>query len=92
MRLNLSVNKVCGQFYDYASTMAGCRSGLAKLLSSKEPPAVYSHCYGHSLNLAAADAVKGSAVMKSALVVTHEITKLVKLSPHRDALFQELTK
>ena len=41
---------------------------------------------------AAGDAVKGSAVMKSALGVTHEITKLVKFSPRCDALFQELKK
>ena len=28
--------------------------------------------------------------MKSALETTHEITKLIKLSPRRDAIFQEL--
>lgn len=92
MRLNLSVKKVRGQCYDGASTMAGCRSGLAKRLRDEEPRAVYTHCYGHSLSLAAGDAVKGSAVMKSALEVTHEVTKLVKFSPRRDALFQQLKK
>ena len=92
LRLNLSVNKVPGQCYDGASTIRGCRSGLAKLLRDKEPRAVYvyTYCYGHSLNLAAGDAVKESAVMKLALEVSHEVTKLVKFSPRRDALFQEL--
>lgn len=52
--------------------------------------AVYTHCYGHSLNLAAADAIKQSKVMKSALATAHEVTKLIKYSPHRDALFQNL--
>ena len=45
LRLNLSVNKTCGQCYDSASTMAGCRSGLAKLLRDGEPCAVYTHCF-----------------------------------------------
>ena len=57
LRRNLSVNKVRGQCYDGASTMGGCRSGSAKLLSDEEPHAVYTHCYGHSLNLAAGDAI-----------------------------------
>ena len=43
--------------------------------------AVYTHCYGHSLNLAASDAIKSSKMMKDALETTHEITKLIKFSP-----------
>ena len=38
------------------------------------------------------EAVKGSTVMKSALEVTHEMTKLVKISPRCDEHFQELKK
>ena len=72
--------------------MAGCRSGLAKLIRDEEPRAVYTHCYGHSLNLAAGDTVKGSAVMKCTVEVTHKVTKSVKFSPHCDAFFQELKK
>ena len=36
--------------------------------------------------------VKGNAVMQNALEITHEVTKLVKLSPCRDELFQNLKK
>ena len=72
--------------------MVGCRSGLAKLLRDEEPQAVQTHCYGHSLNLAAGDGAEGSAVMKCTLEVTHKATILVKLSPRRYALFQELKK
>ena len=35
--------------------MAGVRSGVAKRVSEKEARAIYSHCYGHALNLACAD-------------------------------------
>ena len=51
---------------------------------------IVTHCYGRSLNLAANDVIKKSKVMKSALATTHEVTKLIKYSPHRDSLFQSL--
>ena len=51
--LNLSVCKIRGQCYDGAATMAGCRNGLAKFMKDDEPRALYTHCYGHSLNLVA---------------------------------------
>ena len=39
---------------------------------------LFTHCYGHTLNLACSDAVKGCKVLKSALE-TREITKLIKI-------------
>ena len=88
--MNLSIKRIRGQCYDGASTMAGCRNVLAKLIQDNEPRALYTHCYGHALNLAACDAVKGCKVMKNALDLTNKITKLVKYSPRRDAIFQTL--
>ena len=55
-----------------------------------EPRAVFTHCYGHSLNLACSDAVKGSKLMRNALDIVREITKLVKLPPRQNAIFQQL--
>lgn len=81
IRLNLPLSKARGQCYDGASCMSGVRNGVAAQLCKEEARAVYTHCYGHSLNLAAADAIKGSPVMKSALDTTYEITKLIKYSP-----------
>ena len=43
--------------------MSGCRSGVAKLISSIEPRAVFTHCYGHALNLAANDTLKQSKLI-----------------------------
>ena len=69
--------------------MAGMKSGVAARLSSEEPRAVYTHCYGHALSLAGSDAIKQCKVMKDSLETTHETTKLIKFSPRRDALFQQ---
>ena len=37
----------------------------------EEPRAVYTHCYGQSLNLAASEAITNSKLMKDALDTTH---------------------
>jgi hypothetical protein len=90
LRLNLKLELCRGQCYDGASVMSGARSGVATIISSEEPRAVYTHCYGHSLNLAVGDTVKQSKLMKSALETVSEISKLIKKSPKRDAMFQRL--
>ncbi len=64
--------------------MSGSRSGVAIQLSKLEPKALYTHYYGHSLNLAIQDTLKGSKIMRDALDTVYEITKLIKKSPKRD--------
>ena len=89
-RLNLTLNKVHGQCYDGVSNMSGVRTGVAKQLLDEEKRAVFTHCYGHALNLACSDTVKGCKVLKDLLETTREITKLVKFSPKRKILFRDL--
>ena len=81
LRLNLNLGNCRGQCYDGASTMSGLRNGVAKLILDKEPKALYTHCYGHALNLAVWDCVKQCSLMLSAFDVVAEISKLVKKSP-----------
>ena len=38
---------------------------------------MYIHCYGHALSLAAGDAIKNSKVLKDALDITFEVSKLI---------------
>ena len=77
-RLNVSVSKLRGQCYDGVSAMSGSRGGVATKLQQEEPRAVYTHCYGHALNLACGDTIKKSKVMRDALDTAYEIVKLVK--------------
>ena len=90
LRLNLSIGNLRGQCYDGASAMSGSRSGVAKRISELEPRAIFTHCYGHALNLAACDTIKKSKVMKDALETTHEVTKLIKYSPRREGIFNKV--
>ena len=38
--------------------MAGCKKGVKTQIMAKEPHALFTHCYGHSLSLSVADTVK----------------------------------
>ena len=49
-RMNISITKFRGQCYDGASSMSGHQSGVAAVLQSEEPRAVFTHCYGHALS------------------------------------------
>ena len=89
-RVNISITKLRGQCYDGASSMSGHKNGVAAVLQSEEPRAVYTHCYGHALSLACSDAVKNCKIMKDALDTSYELIKLVKKSPRRDAILQKL--
>ena len=82
IRLNVSMIKLRGQCFDRASAMSGCRSGVAKLISNIEPRAVFTHCYGHALNLAPNDTLKQSKLMKD-VPDTTRVTKLIKYCPRR---------
>ena len=44
--------------------MTGVRKGAASQIISKEPRAIFTHCYGHALNLAVGDTVKQSRLIE----------------------------
>ena len=90
LRFNLSISRCCGQCYDGASSMSGRHSGTAVQIASEEPRALYTHCYGHALNLAVGDTVKQQKLLCDALDVTYEISKLLKYSPRGDTVFEKL--
>ena len=90
LRLNLSLANCRGQCYDGAANMAGIRTGVATQISECEQRAIFTHCYGHALNLAAADTMRQSKVLCNALDTVGEISRLLKYSPRRDSLFESI--
>ena len=85
VRLNLSPNKMRGQCYDGASCMTGVKSGVAARLSKMN----LKQCTHTDMGmLLCSDAIKQCKSMKDSLETTHEITKLIKLSPCRHTLFE----
>ena len=88
IRMNLSMNKSRGQYYDGASNMAGEKTGVSTQIKSQEPHAIFTHCYGHSLQLA--DTIKEIKNLADMFDTTAEISKLLEFSPKRDAMFDRI--
>ena len=74
------------------STMSGAKKGVGTNFKLDESRALFTHCYDHSLNLAASDSMKTSRIMEDALETTHEITKLIKYSPKREVKLEQIRK
>lgn len=81
-RCNLPLSKLRGKCYDGASAMCGAKSGVAARILAKEPCALYTHCYNHSINFAACDAIRGTKLTKDAMETAHEITEVIEYSTH----------
>lgn len=88
--LSLQLENCRGQCYDGANAMAGCRTGVATTLLQKEPRALYTHCYGHALNLSVQESVKANVLLRDTLDTVEEMTKLIKKSPKRESIFQKV--
>ena len=67
LRFQIPVAKLRGQCYDGCSTMAGAKGGVAAKIAGIEPRAVFTHCFGHALNLGVSDTIKQSPAMKDCL-------------------------
>ena len=86
IHFNVSLSKLRGQCFDGASNMSGIRQGVAMVVQEEQPNAFFYY----SSNLATTDMVKGCGTMKKMMDTVQEITKLVKCSPHRQAVFEKL--
>ena len=90
LRMSLKMSQCRGQCYDGASNMTGSKNGVATRLLADEPRALLTHCYGHTINLAVADAIKQSKVCRDALDIAFEVSKLIRFSPKRNAAFNRI--
>ena len=71
--------------------MQAVHNGVAtQILAAIQPKAVYTHCYGHSLNLACQDMIRNIKPLRDALDTTHELSKLLKYSTTRKAEYMRL--
>ena len=70
--------------------MKGHVSGVSTQILREEPRAIYTHCYGHSLNLACQDTIRNVKVFKDALDTTFELSKLLKYSSKHKATFKAI--
>ena len=67
MCLDLNIADARGQCYDGASAMAGAKTGVATQIKSINPKCLFTHCYGHALDLAVGDVFKNVPQLREAL-------------------------
>lgn len=72
--------------------MSGSNCGVTIKIASLERRALYTHCYGHALNLATQDALRIVKIMGDTLdqycLWNYEV--IIKKSPRQKAIFQKL--
>ena len=83
LRMNLKIENTRGQCYDGVAAMAGTKTGVATQIKAINSKCLYTHCYGHALNLAVADSIKSIDCLKSTFEIGNEICKLIKKSHKR---------
>ena len=60
------------------------RTGVATQIKALNCKCLYTHCYGHALNLVVGNAVKSVKGIKDAVETVREVEKLVRKSPQRN--------
>lgn len=78
-----------GQGYDGASTMSGIRAGVQAKIREIQPKAIYTHCAGHSLNLAISNSCSVPTI-RNCIDRIKSITLWVKNSPKREGLLKAI--
>ena len=89
-RMALKIENARGQCYEGASTMAGVKNGVAAKIKLLNDAALYTHCYGHALNLAMNDCIRNTKDLNDVWVMLKEICNLVKKSPSRECKIREI--
>ena len=67
LRFQIPLAKLRGQCYDGCSTMTRTKAGVTAKIEGMDPRAVFTHCYGHALNLGVSDTIKQLPAMKDCL-------------------------
>ena len=86
--VGLDMNMCRGQGYDGAGNMAGSCKGVAKLLRTKFPKAIYCHCASHKLNLCIAHACQLTSVSNMMTSIS-SIANFFNYSPKRQKSLED---
>ena len=89
VNLGLSMSDLRGQGYDGASTMRGAKAGVQAQIRERQPMALYTHCAGHSLNLAILSSCSIPCI-SNCIDQIKSLTLFVKHSPKREGLLKAI--
>ena len=90
IRLCLPISQCRGQAYDGASSMSGHLNGVAAQIQKEFPSALYVHCLAHCTNLCLQSVGRQCIPIRDALDLVMELSQLIRYSPKRSTLFENL--
>ena len=85
----LSLDGLRGQGYDGASTMSGVKAGVQAKILEKQPKALYTHCAGHSINLAILNSCSVPSI-RNCIDQIKGFTLWIKYSAKREGLLKAI--
>ena len=90
IRYQLPLSNCRGQCYDGASVMAGHITGVSRHIADVESRAVFIYSLAHSLNLALQESSRRCPVYRDMINYVKDVINLIRASPKRSALLEEL--
>ena len=88
--MQLSLNNLKVQAYDGASNMLGKNTSVSVQITAEQPKALSTDWQEHSLNLGIKTTMTNSKQMKDVMGTVTEIISLVKYSPKRENLLENI--
>ena len=67
IRTGLKLKDARGQCYDGASAMTGEENGVCTVIKESNPKCLFTHYYGHALNLATGDSIKAIKLLSETI-------------------------
>ncbi|XP_049795036.1 52 kDa repressor of the inhibitor of the protein kinase-like [Schistocerca nitens] len=88
--LGLGYQYLCGQGYDGGSNMAGRFKGVQALILSKQPLAIYTHCFSYSLNLCISKSCD-TPIVRNMMGIVGPVSAFLSASANRKSSLEEVT-
>ncbi|KAL4101007.1 hypothetical protein QTP88_021028 [Uroleucon formosanum] len=91
-KLNIDMSKIVGCSFDGAANMKGAYNGLQYHLKSINPLCIYTHCYGHALNLIMVDSTECCQNAEMLFGLVQQSATFLSDSHKRIKVWSDLTK
>ncbi|KAL4148352.1 hypothetical protein QTP88_002616 [Uroleucon formosanum] len=91
-KLNIDMSKIVGCSFDGAANMKGAYNGLQYHLKSINPLCIYTHCYGHALNLVMVDSTECCQNAEMLFGLVQQSATFLSDSHKRIKIWSDLTK
>lgn len=83
----IEVAHLRGQCYDGAKNVSGVHTGLQARIKEISPPALYTHCYAHVLNLVIVDTMSNNKIARDFFGTLQNLYVFIQSYPKRHSVY-----